>query len=431
MIVMLAMFASLLACLVVGMPIAVALGGTGLLWLVLNDPAQLRGAAYAVWNSSNNVTLLAIPLFLIMGELVQRTQISVRFYRALSLWVRWLPGGLLHSNIGACAVFSAVSGSSVATAATIATAAIPDLTRLGYRRNLICGTLAAGGTLGILIPPSIPMIIYGAITETSVGRLFLAGIIPGVLVAVLFSAYVAIESLRDPATASRPEPSRPPSSAERLRSLLDIAPITLVILIVIGALYGGWATPTEVAGLGVAAAAVIAASYGYLRFQILVEATASAVRFSAMLMFVILGANLFSFALFSWGVTRSVIDAIGGLALPALGIFALIVLMYLILGMFIDAISMMVLTLSVVFPVITHLGYDPVWFGIVLVILLEIGLITPPVGINLYTIRGLMPGSTLQEVSLAALPFVALLLLAIVLLVLFPDIALWLPRMMM
>jgi len=431
MIIMLAMFATLLAFLVVGMPIAVALGGTGLLWLVLNDPAQLRGAAYAVWNSSNNVTLLAIPLFLIMGELVQRTQISVRFYRALSLWVRWLPGGLLHSNIGACAVFSAVSGSSVATAATIATAAIPDLTRLGYRRDLICGTLAAGGTLGILIPPSIPMIIYGAITETSVGRLFLAGVVPGVLVAVLFSMYVAFESLRDPAAASRSDPGRAPSSAERLRSLLDIAPITLVILIVIGGLYGGWATPTEVAGLGVAAAAVIAASYGYLRFHILVEATASAVRFSAMLMFVILGANLFSFALFSWGVTRSVIDAIGGLALPALGIFAIIVLMYLILGMFIDAISMMVLTLSVVFPVITHLGYDPVWFGIVLVILLEIGLITPPVGLNLYTIRGLLPGSTLQEVSLAALPFVALLLLAIVLLVLFPDIALWLPRVMM
>jgi tripartite ATP-independent transporter DctM subunit len=429
--VMLAMFATLLVCLVVGMPIAVALGGTGLLWLVLNDPAQLRGAAYAVWNSSNNVTLLAIPLFLIMGELVQRTQISVRFYRALSLWVRWLPGGLLHSNIGACAVFSAVSGSSVATAATIATAAIPDLTRLGYRRNLICGTLAAGGTLGILIPPSIPMIIYGAITETSVGRLFLAGIVPGMLVAFFFSAYVAIESLRDPAAASRSDPGRTPSSAERLRSLLDIAPITFVILIVIAALYGGWATPTEVAGLGAAAAAIIAASYGYLRFHILVEATASAVRFSAMLMFVILGANLFSFALFSWGVTRSVIDAIGGLALPALGIFAMIVLMYLILGMFIDAISMMVLTLSVVFPVITHLGYDPVWFGVVLVILLEIGLITPPVGINLYTIRGLLPGSTLQEVSLAALPFVALLLLAIALLVLFPDIALWLPRMMM
>jgi tripartite ATP-independent transporter DctM subunit len=425
------MFATLLAALVVGMPIAVALGGTGLVWLILHDPTQLRGAAYAVWNSSNNVTLLAIPLFLIMGELVQRTQISVRFYRALSLWVRWLPGGLLHSNIGACAVFSAISGSSVATAATIATAAIPDLTRLGYKRSLICGTLAAGGTLGILIPPSIPMIIYGAITETSVGRLFLAGVIPGVLVALLFALYVVVAALRDPSASPHPQAKRSIERGERLRSLLDVIPISLVILFIIAALYGGWATPTEVAALGVAVSAVIAAAYGYFKLTIVVESVLSAVRFSAMLLFVIIGANIFSFALFSWGATRSVVDAIAALPIPPLGIFVVIVVMYLILGMFIDSISMMVLTLSVVFPVIVQLGYDPVWFGIVLVILLEIGLITPPVGLNLYTIRGLLPNSTMNEVARAALPFVMLLLLSIVLLIVFPDIALWLPRKMM
>ena len=230
-----AMFATLLAFLIAGTPISVALGSTGLLWL-MHDPAQLRGAAYAVWNSSNNVTLLAIPLFLMMGELVQRTQISVRFYRSLSLWVGWLPGGLLHSNIAACAVFSAVSGSSVATAATIATAAIPDLTRLGYKRSLICGSLAAGGTLGILIPPSIPMIIYGAITETSVGRLFLAGVFPGVVISLLFSLYIVGAALRDPSVSPRQDRTASVGWSERLRSLLDVIPITLLILLILGAL---------------------------------------------------------------------------------------------------------------------------------------------------------------------------------------------------
>lgn len=429
--IIIAMFAMLLGFLIVGMPIAVALGATGLLWLILLDPALLRGAAYAVWNSSNNVTLLAIPLFLMMGELVQRTQISVRFYRSFSLWVRWLPGGLLHSNIGACAVFSAISGSSVATAATIATAAIPDLTRLGYKRSLISGTLAAGGTLGILIPPSIPMIIYGAITETSVGRLFLAGVFPGVMMALMFSLYVAFAALRDPSVSPPSHAGRSIDRRELLHSLLDVIPISLVILLIVGALYGGWATPTEVAALGVAASIVIAAGYGYFKLSMAIEALVSSVRFTAMLMFVIMGATIFSFALFSWGATRTVVEAIGGLPMPALGILLVIVLMYVILGMFIDAISMMVLSLSVVFPIITHLGYDPVWFGVILVILLEIGLITPPVGLNLYTIRGLLPQSTLNEVSRAALPFVVLLLLGIFLLILLPDIALWLPRKMM
>ena len=431
MMIILGMFGMLMVFLIIGMPIAVALGGTGLLWLITLDPAHLRGAAYAIWNSSNNVTLLAIPLFLFMGELVQRTQISVRFYRALSPWVRWLPGGLLHSNIAACAVFSAVSGSSVATAATIATSAIPDLTRLGYKRSLICGTLAAGGTLGILIPPSIPMIIYAAITETSVGRLFLAGVFPGIMMAGLFALYVVGAALRDPSVSPSLRENGTTGQSDWLRSLMDVIPITLVIFIVVIALYGGWATPTEVAALGVAASAIIAAGYGYLTLKIVREALVSSVRFTAMLMLVIMGANIFSFALFSWGATRTIIEAIGELQVPALGIFGIIVVLYLILGMFIDAISMMVLTLGMVFPIITHLGYDPVWFGVILVILLEIGLITPPVGLNLYTIRGLMPNSTVNEVARASFPFVILLLFGVALLVLFPEIALWLPRKMM
>jgi C4-dicarboxylate transporter DctM subunit len=284
MIVLLGMFATLMGMLAFGMPIAVALGGAGLIWIVALDPAQLRGAAYAIWNNSNSLTLIAIPLFLIMGELVQRSEISVRFYRALSLWVGWLPGGLLHSNVGACAVFSAVSGSSVATAATIATTAIPDLLRLGYSRSLICGTLAAGGTLGILIPPSIAMIIYAPITETSVGQLFMAGVVPGILMTALFVGYVAVKAFMDPSLS--PRIYRPGEVTWRLRmqSLVEIFPITLVILVIIVGLYLGWATPTEVAALGVAASLIIAAVYGKLTFAIIREAVVSTARFTSMLL---------------------------------------------------------------------------------------------------------------------------------------------------
>jgi len=427
MLILCSIFAMLILFLFVGFPIAVSLGLTGIIWIVAKDPMLLRGAAYAIWNNSNSVTLVAVPMFLLMGEIVQRSQVAVRFYRAMSLWVSWLPGGLLHSNIGASAVFSAVSGSSVATAATIATTAIPDLLRLGYRRSLIAGTLTAGGTLGILIPPSIPMIIYGAITETSVGALFLAGVIPGLIITGLFFLYVLIVSTIT--AGNDPRGSRIRISwGERIRSLWDIVPIAALILVIILGLYRGWATPTEVASLGVAGAILIAMGFGTFNLSIFKESLISTVLFTSMLTFVIISAHIFSFALFGWGSTRAVVAMIGDLGLPPSGVLLSIVILCLFLGMFIDAISMMVLILGVVFPIITHVGYDPVWFGIILVLLLEIGLITPPVGLNLYTVRGLMPGATLSEVSWASFPFVLLLLFGIFLFYLFPEVVLWLPR---
>lgn len=420
-------FATLIVFLFAGLPIAVGLGIAGIAWIVAKDPVLLRGGAYALWNNADSVTLVAVPMFLLMGEIVQRSQVAVRFYRALSIWVRWLPGGLLHSNIGASAIFAAVSGSSVATAATIGTTAIPDLLRLGYPRSLIAGTLAAGGTLGILIPPSIAMIIYGAITETSVGALFLGGVIPGIIITFFFIIYVVAVSLfRGRGVGNEPAPRI--TMAERLRSILDILPVAALILLIVVGIYRGWATPTEVASLGVAGACLIALCFGKINLKVFVEAMSSTVRFTAMLVFVILSAHIFAFALFSWGSTRAVVSLINDLGLPPGGVLFAVVALCLFLGMFIDALSMMVMILGVVFPIITSLGYDPVWFGIILVLLLEIGLITPPVGLNLYTVRGIMPGATIGEVSRASFPFVLLLLSGIVLFTFFPEIVLWLPQ---
>ena len=427
MLILAAIFGTLIVLLFAGLPIAAALGLSGLGWIIAKDPGLLRGAAYAVWNNANSVTLVAVPMFLLMGEIVQRSQVAVRFYRAMALWVGWLPGGLLHSNIAASAVFSAVSGSSVATAATIATTAVPDLLRQGYRRSLIAGTLTAGGTLGILIPPSIAMIIYASITETSVGALFLGGVVPGLVITALFAVYVAAASIV--AGDHGPRAARPVVTwGDRFRSLGDIAPIGILILVIVVGLYRGWATPNEVAALGVAGAIIIARAFGRFDLGLFRDALVSTVRFTAMLTFVIISAHIFSFCLFAWGSTRAVVGLIGDLGLPPSGVLLMIIVLCLFLGMFIDAISMMVLILGVVFPIIVSIGYDPVWFGVVLVLLLEIGLITPPVGLNLYTIRGLMPGATLMEVSKASFPFVIILLFGILLLYLFPELVLWLPE---
>ena len=421
---------SMLVPLLLGIPIAVALGAPGLLWLLYLDPENLvyvRGAGNAIWNTAENYTLLAVPLFILMGELLQRTDISRRFYQAVSACLWRLPGGALHSNIVACAVLSAVSGSSVATAAMVGAAAIPSLIRLKYDRKLIFGTLAAGGTLGILIPPSIPLIIYAALVEESVGRLFIGALIPGLMMAGMFFLYVLWRGWRL-GRAGAPSP-RPEVEMSGLQIAADMLPFGAIFAVVFGGLYFGWATPTEIAGVGVAIALLTALVYRQLNVAAVWGALVASVNITAVILFVVIGAQIFSYALFSWGVTRSVAEWTSSLPYPTAVIFGCIVMMYLILGMFIDSISMMVLTLGVVFPVIVNLGYDPVWFGVVLVILIEIGLITPPVGINLFTIQAVVPNLTsVMEVARGALPFVFLLLAGVGLLMLFPELVLWLPK---
>lgn len=426
----LVMFLIMFLLLLTGMPIACALGLTGLGSLIALNPTLIQGAAYSVWTNCTSFILICVPLYILLGEIIQRSGTSVRFYRALSLWIRWLPGGLLHTNVVACALFAAISGSSVGTAAAMGTVAIPEMLKLKYNKNLIYGSLAAGGTLGILIPPSISMIIYGALTEQSVGHLFVAGFLPGVVMALLFMAYIGIRSKIDPKIAPTLDTDVKPTIRDLLFSLKDIFPIVFIMLAILGGLYLGWATPTEVAAIGVLMSMLVSISFGSFSYRILMESTASAVRTTSMVLFVILGAQIFSFALFSWGTTRQMAEWALSLPLSPLGIWIIVVILYIFLGMFIDAISMMVLTLGVIFPIIVGLGFDPIWFGVTLTLLLEIGLITPPVGMNLYTIQAIAKEPTLSSVVKGSLPFVVILIIGVIMLTVFPELALWLPRKM-
>lgn len=421
---------SILLPLFAGIPIAVTLGGAGLLWLVAYDPAFLRGASYAVWNTSTSDVLASVPLYILMGDLIQRSGIAGNFYDAVGLWMRRLPGGLLHANIGACAVFSAVSGSSVATAATMGVVALPSLERGGYDRRLSLGSLAAGGTLGILIPPSIPLIIYGALVEESIGELFMAALIPGVIMALLFSLYIgavsALGLVRPPLAKDMPA-----TVTDYLRALVRMGPLLLLILAILVSVYAGWATTNEAAAFGFLFALLVAWSQKRLSWQVLRDSLRSTIRLTAMLLFIVLGAQIFSFAVFTWGINRELSALVLSLDVAPIVVLLVIILAYFVLGMFLDSISVMVLTLAIVHPILTSLGYDSVWFGVVLVILLEVGLITPPVGMNLFTIQALAPNRIgLGEVAWGALPFVSILLLGLVLLVAVPELALWLPAQM-
>ena len=429
---LLAIIGGILISLVAGLPVAVTLGAIGLLWILLVDPVLWRGAAHGAWNMASNDVLSTVPLFVLMGEIIQRTAIANRFYSAVSLWVRWIPGGLIHANIASCAVFSAVCGSSVATAATIGTVAVPNLLRLGYDRQLLFGSLAAGGTLGILIPPSLALIIYSALTEVSLGRLFVGAVLPGIMMALLFHIYIVARAVVGPPVISGNDDETPPATrAERVRSLVDMAPLLALVLFIIVSMYQGWATPTEVAGIAAAMAIVIAIVTGSFTLRAFWEALVRTVLLTSMLMFVVIGAQIFSFAVFSSGLNFVITDWIAALTIGPYPILAMIIVLYVILGMFIDATSMMVLTLALVFPVVVKLGFDPVWFGILLVLLLELGLITPPVGFNLFTIKAISPSTiSLNEVTRGAFPFCFIFGLGMLLLILFPQIVLWLPSKM-
>jgi C4-dicarboxylate transporter DctM subunit len=409
-----------------GLPIGLVLGASGVFWLVVLDPVLLRGASRAVMNLATSDVLLSLPLFVLMGIIVQKADVAGRFYNGIALWLRHLPGGLLHTNIAVCSVFSAISGSSVATAATVGSTAIPSLLRLNYDKRLMSGSLAAGGTLGILIPPSIPLIVYGATVQQSIGQLFLAALLPALLMVVLFTLYILARALLDPSLAPKPTLAAP-SLQDRLRSLVDILPLLGVALVVIGGIYLGWATTTEAAALGVAATIAAAATIGRLSIRLLREAIVETVQLTAVLMFIVIGATVFSFAIFSWGINSMLSGVVADLPLPAVAVLLIIVALYVVLGMFIEPLSLMLMTISVIVPVVVALGYDPIWFGVVLVILLEIGMITPPVGMNLFTIQAISPRDSisLTDVAVGSAPFVVIMVLLAVILIIFPQIVLW------
>jgi tripartite ATP-independent transporter DctM subunit len=380
-----------------------------------------------IWGVQNENILTAIPLFILLGEILLRSGIADKMYAALSLWVGRLPGGLLHTNIGCCALFAATSGSSIATAATIGTVALPALIERRYPARQALGSLAAGGTLGILIPPSVNLLVYGSLTNTSIGQLFVAGIVPGALLTLVFMAYIALSNL---GTAAGGRELQVPLG-ERVRALGQLVPPVLVFLIVMGSIYFGIATPTESAALGVVAALVLAWREGRMSFDFLQHCFVQTARTTGMVLLIITAAFLLNVTLALLGVAQALTSWVTSLGLSATELLLALIAFYLLLGMFMDVLSMQVLTIPVAVPVVMQVGIDPIWFGIFIVLMCELGMITPPVGMNLYVVQGVRPGGgDFRDVIWGALPFAALMIAFTGLLILVPDLALWLPRTM-
>jgi C4-dicarboxylate transporter, DctM subunit len=418
--------AILIVLLALAVPVAAALGVLGLALSELYSKLPLTLALGEVaWATSNNFLLVAIPFFVLLGEILLRSGIAERMYNALVLWVPWLPGGLMHSNIAACAMFAATSGSSVATAATIGTVAMGEIKKHGYSERLFLGTIAAGGTLGILIPPSINMIVYGVLTDSSIPKLYLAGIIPGLLLAGLFSLTVLIACLLWPALGGRRTEATWPA---RIRALPDLIPPLLIFLAVIGSIYAGLATATESAALGVIAALAVAAWHRRLSVRMLLEAFEGTMRTTAMIMAILIAAYFLNFVISSIGLTAQVNRFVTGLGLSSTELLLAVIIFYLILGCFMETLSMMVATVPIVAPIMFKAGHDPIWFGILIIILMETAMITPPVGINLYVVQGLRSRGRIDDVIIGAAPFVITMLVMIAFLSYWPQLALWLPR---
>ena len=419
----------LLGLLAISVPVAAVMGVLG---LALNDffavmPLQ-RAMGEIIWNASSEYILIAIPLFVMLGEILLRAGIAERVYNAAAQWLSWLPGGLMHANIGTSAMFAATSGSSVATAATIGTVAIPQIQQRGYDERLFLGSIAAGGTLGILIPPSINFILYGLLTNSSVPRLYLAGFIPGAILASLFMLIILIYCLVDRRKGGVPIET---SWASRLEVLPALLPPLFIFLVVVGSIYMGVATPTEAASLGVVAALILAAWERRLSLAMLRAVAEGTMRTTAMIMFIIMAAQFLNFVLAAIGLTEGMGKLIEGLGLGKYGTMLLIIVFYLVLGCFMETISMMILTTPFIAPIVFSLGWDPIWWGIVLTVMIEVALITPPVGLNLYVVQGMRDRGPVTDVIWGALPFVFAMLALVGLLMAFPALALWLPKVVM
>ena len=377
------------------------------------------------WGPSTNFVLVSVPLFLLMGEIMLRAGLSERLYRALNIWMGRLPGGLLHTNIISCSVFSAIAGSSVATAATMGSVALPYFEKSHYPPRLVLGSLAAGGALGNLIPPGITFIIYGLITETSVGALYLAAVGPSLLVILLFTGVILYYSGRMNLTGTS---GTHVTWRMRLASLSDLLPTAVLIGLVLGTIYAGWATPTESAALGVAGSIVLALVDRKLRWRMLSESMRATARTTSMIALILFGAYFLNYILSSLGIPQMLAKFLTQLPLPGWGVMLIIIGFYLALGTFMEGMSMVITTIPLLFPVVSALGYDPVWFGVIITMLVEIAMISPPDGTVLYVLQGMrrQPGP-ITDVFGGVMPFMAVYTLAILVLMVFPQIALWLP----
>jgi len=391
--------------------------------LYTNVPLE-RMIGEVAWQSMTSESLVAIPFFILLGEIMLRSGIAERMYAALVEWLSWLPGGTMHANIGACALFAATSGSSVATAATIGTVSIPEIKKRGYSERLFLGTLAAGGTLGILIPPSVSL-FGGAIPgELIIPRLYMAGMIPGIILAVLFMVFIAGYSILVPSVGGEKVQT---SWARRVRVLPDLVPPLFIFSIVVLTIYAGIATPTEAAAFGVVASLVLTFIRGRLSAEMLKSALEGTMRTTAMVVAIIVTALLLNFVLTFLGISAAIVDSVTGLDLDPVTFMLTIVAFYLVLGCFMEGFSIMLITVPIIAPLVVAMGYDTVWFGIILTLLLEAALITPPIGVNLYVVQGVRKGGGIMDVIVGATPFVGIIFLMILLLMALPGIALWLP----
>ncbi len=378
-------------------------------------------ASTTAWSSLNSWELAALPMFIWMGEILFSSGLSENMFKGLSPWMRRLPGRLLHVNIIGCGIFAAVSGSSAATTATIGKMSIPELKKRGYDNKMIIGTLAGSGTLGLLIPPSIILIVYGAATDQSIARLFIAGIVPGLMLLLLFMGFVMAWSLLNPSRSPDAEPNIP--FMEKLRGTKHLLPVILLIIVVIGSIYGGLASPTEAAALGVAMALVLSWFGGTLNRSSFTTALMGAVKTSTMIAFILMGAAFLTVAMGFTGIPRELAAYIGELNLSKFELLFVLTLFFVVLGCFLDGISVVVLTTSVILPMVELVGIDLIWFGIYLVLVVEMSQITPPVGFNLFVLQS-MTGENIFKVALYALPFFLILLLMVILVTIFPDIIL-------
>lgn len=412
-----------------GLYVAVTIGFTalGVGWLFSDRPIW-DSLSYLPWNTLTTINLLALPLFILMGEMLLRAGVTENMYGTLAKWLNRLPGGLLHTNIVASGLFACVSGSSAATAATIGAVALPFMGKRGYNHRVMLGSIAGGGTLGILIPPSIVLIVYGVLAGESIGQLYIAGIVPGLLLMLTFLIVIIAIAIIKPAIAPKESPS---PLREKLIGLFALIPIFALIFIVLGTIYLGIATPTEAAAFGVSGALVLAVANRRFNARMLRETLLASATTSAMIMFILIGAFLLQFVMSFLGVPLAIARLITELKLSAIEVVVIVCLVYIILGMFMESMSMIVITVPVLVPVLRTLGVDLVWFGIIVVMVVEIGMVTPPMGLNLFILHGLAARSGFPQISfldvfIGVLPFLAALLITITLIIVFPEIALWL-----
>ncbi|CUH44597.1 MULTISPECIES: TRAP transporter large permease [Rhodobacterales] len=421
-------FSLLLLFIFLAIPVAAALG---LLGVVLDESFSImplrRAIGDMMWENSIEFLLVAVPMFVMLGEIMLRSDIAEKMYDAMAKWLSWLPGGLMHSNIGSSAIFAATSGSSVATAATVGTVAVPQIDKRGYHTPLFLGSLAAGGTLGILIPPSVGLIIYGLLTNTSVPKLYLAGILPGLVLAGLYSLTIVLLCLANKGWGGEKISI---SWSERFASLPNLLQPLFIFIVVIGSIYAGWATPTESASLGVLAALLLSWKNGKLTRDMLLKSFEGTMRTTAMIMLIILAAAFLNFVLAVIGLAAAFQSFIEGLGLSPFQVLLIIIAIYLVMGCFMESLSMLITTTPIVVPVIVALGYDPIWFGVVLMLLLETALITPPIGLNLYVVQSIRQSGPIKDVIKGAIPFVFAMFVMIGLVIAFPSMALWLPSLL-